>query len=203
MGLQRIENNWSDWVCTQSSERRWGREEADRKRKYRVSSLFHWSAQVNILSLSKLDPWEVDSVLGSTHSCSLDQHLILLSHGAKKLPPPLTSKVCFHHEYFQRKIMASLRQIVFSHRKHEKEGSWHLGTRVKNSVFPKLEFYLMFLGKKPSNLLYIVLHVFKGFRIRPKKKTKRINNPKKCCTLSYECCFLPPHKVGIFMNSEK
>ena len=144
-------------------------------------------------------------MLGSTHRCSPDQHLILLSHGAKKLPPPLTSKVRFHCEYFQRKIMASLRQIAFSHRKHEKEGSWHLGTRVKNSVFPKLEFYLMFLGKKPSNLLYIALHVFKGFRIRPKKKKKKNhkNNPKKCCILSYECCFLPPHKVGIFMNSEK
>lgn len=170
MGLQRTENNWSDWVCTQSSERSWGREEADRKRKCRDSSLFHWSAQVNILSLWKLEPWEVDSVLGSTHCCSPDQHLILLSHEAKKLPPPLTSKVRFHCEYFQRKIMASLRQIAFSHRKHEKEGSWHLGTWVKNSVFPKLEFYLMFLGKKPSNLLYIALHVFKGFRIRPKKK---------------------------------
>jgi hypothetical protein len=68
--------------------------------------------------------------------------------------------------------VANVMKITFSHRQHEKEGSWHLGTLVKHSVSLNLEFYLMFLDKKPFNLLYIVLLFFKGFRIRPKRKKK-------------------------------
>lgn len=78
------------------------------------------------------------------------------SHGrGSPAPSPLPlGKACFNLGYFQLKIVAGFRKMTFSHRKHEKESSWHLETWVKNSVCVKLGFYLMFLGKKPFSFLY-------------------------------------------------
>lgn len=95
-----------------------------------------------------------------------------MGNGNLTLNTPTLGKTCFHVGYFQLKSVAGLRKITFSHRKHEKEGCRLLGTLVKNSVSLELDFYLMFLGKKSFNLLYIVLQFIKGFRVRQKKKHK-------------------------------
>lgn len=65
-------------------------------------------------------------------------------------PSPLTpSRTGFHVGYFRRETVAVKRKEKNFHRKHEKEGSWHVGTRIKGSVRLRQRFDVMFLGQKP------------------------------------------------------
>lgn len=57
------------------------------------------------------------------------------SRAAGVLPSPLAlGKACFLSGHFQLEPAVGLRKMPSSHRRHDKEGSWHLGTQVKNSV---------------------------------------------------------------------